>query len=145
MQIQVGNSDHFLRRSGVDFGGGHVRNADDAAVGSYQTRDEFPTMMSNDTAPSHGRTLFGSSIQVQTLELTAVAWRGGQSHGMYAYERIRRTVSAQSQYSAAVSGKSDTLAGMTRLSAWLRPQPNTLCELRFSFSLSAQNANSAVA
>jgi hypothetical protein len=47
--------------------------------------------------------------QEQTPTLTLTAWLGGQSNGMYAYNWIRRTVSARARYSAAVSGKSDTL------------------------------------
>ena len=42
--------------------------------------------------------------------------------------------------STVVSGKSDTLSGVTELCDRLHQQPNTLSDLRFSFSLATQGA-----
>ena len=49
--------------------------------------------------------------RIHKTALTDRVWLGGQSTGMYAYDRIHRTVSARPQYSA-VSAQSDTLAGV---------------------------------
>jgi hypothetical protein len=100
-------------------------------------------LVSAETTAAPGRTRSTEacrcSTQEQTPTLTATASLDGQSNEMYAYDRIRRTVPPRAQYSAAASGKSDTLAGVRELCGWPRQQPNTLFDLRFSFSLSTED------